>query len=195
MTSLEISTSEVFSEKLGTTDMASLSKDGMSLPQTASLPSTYVMQKNTPSRPHRDLISGDLRRSALKVSIASNLNVDDEFQLGALTKKEGLESLESIVRIKKAEAGMFQNKADEARREAERLRQIIIAKTEKLDEDYAEKIGKLCLKEAEDRRRKKLEELKVLENSQIDYYNMKKRMQKEISGLLERMEVTKKQIV
>lgn len=153
------------------------------------------MQKNTPSRPHRDLISGDLRRNDLKVSIASDLNVDDEFQFGALTKKEGLESLESIVRIKKAEAGMFQNKADEARREAERLRQIIIAKTEKLDEDYAEKIGKLCLKEAEDRRRKKVEELKVLENSQIDYYNMKKRMQKEISGLLERMEVTKKQIV
>ena len=152
------------------------------------------MQKNTPSRPHRDLISGDLRRNDLKVSIASDLN-DDEFQFGALTKKEGLESLESIVRIKKAEAGMFQNKADEARREAERLRQIIIAKTEKLDEDYAEKIGKLCLKEAEDRRRKKLEELKVLENSQIDYYNMKKRMQKEISGLLERMEVTKKQIM
>ncbi|KAL0541801.1 hypothetical protein IC582_021862 [Cucumis melo] len=190
----EISTSEVFSEKLGTTDTTGLSKDGMSLPQKASLPSTYSMQKNTPSRPHRDLISGDLRRNDLKVSIASDLN-DDEFQFGALTKKEGLESLESIVRIKKAEAGMFQNKADEARREAERLRQIIIAKTEKLDEDYAEKIGKLCLKEAEDRRRKKLEELKVLENSQIDYYNMKKRMQKEISGLLERMEVTKKQIV
>ncbi|XP_038907207.1 protein OBERON 3 [Benincasa hispida] len=191
----EISTSGVFSEKLGTTDTTSLSKDGMSLPQTGSLPSTYIMQKNTPSKPHRDLISGDLRRNDLKVSIASDLNVDDEFQFGVLTKKEGLESLESIVRIKKAEAGMFQNKADEARREAERLRQIIIAKTEKLDEDYAEKIGKLCLKEAEDRRRKKVEELKVLENSQIDYYNMKKRMQKEISGLLERMEVTKKQVV
>uniref|UniRef100_A0A9I9D1R4 Oberon coiled-coil region domain-containing protein n=1 Tax=Cucumis melo TaxID=3656 RepID=A0A9I9D1R4_CUCME len=54
---------------------------------------------------------------------------------------------------------------------------------------------KLGLKEAEDRQRKKLGELKVLKNSQIDNYSMKKRMQKEISGLLERMEVTKKEIV
>ncbi|XP_022960211.1 protein OBERON 3-like [Cucurbita moschata] len=191
----EISTSGVFSEKLGTTDTASLSKEGMSLPPSGSLPSSYVMQKNTPSRPHHDLITSDLQRNNLKATIGSDLNAVDEFRFGTYTKKDGLESLESIIRIKKAEAGMFQNKADEARREAERLRQIIIAKTEKLDEEYAEKIGKLCLKEVENRRRKKAEELKALENSQIDYYNMKMRMQKEIGGLLERMEMTKKQIV
>lgn len=187
--------SGVFSEKLGPIDTTSLAKDGMSHPQSSSLPSPYTMQKNTPSRPHHDMISSDLRRNDLKAFITSNMNADDEFQFRTLAKKEGVESLESIVRIKKAEAGMFQNKADEARREAERLRQIIIAKTEKLDEEYAEKIGKLCLKEAEDRRMKKVEELKAMENSQIDYYNMKMRMQKEIGGLLERMEVTKKQIV
>lgn len=82
----EISTSGVFSEKLGTTDTASLSKEGMSLPPSGSLPSSYVMQKNTPSRPHRDLISSDLRRNDLKVSIASDLNIDDQFQFGTLTK-------------------------------------------------------------------------------------------------------------
>lgn len=115
---------------------------------------------------------------------------------GKLSKSiDGFESLESIVRIKEAEARMFQIRADDARKEAETYHQMGRVRTEKLEEEYAEKLGKLCLQETEERRRKKLEELQILESTHCDYYNMKMRMQAEIAGLLERMEATKKQWV
>lgn len=109
--------------------------------------------------------------------------------------KDGLDNLESVVRIKEAEARMFQNRADEARKEVEAFRELVRVKTDKLEQEYAEKLGKLCLQETEESRRKKLEELKIVETSHSDYYNMKMRMQAEISGLLERMEATKQQWV
>ncbi|KAI7988947.1 Protein TITANIA [Camellia lanceoleosa] len=49
--------------------------------------------------------------------------------------------------------------------------------------------------ETEERRRKKHEEVKMLENSHFDYYKMKMIMQIEIAGLLEIMEATKQQWV
>lgn len=108
------------------------------------------------------------------------------------SKDDGFKSLETIVKCKEAEAKLFQRLADDARREAERYRQIVRAKNEKLEEEYGSKIAKLSLQETEERRRKKLEELKFIENSLCDYQNMKMRMQAEIAGLLERMEATKK---
>ncbi|XP_078444531.1 class I heat shock protein, putative (DUF1423) [Wolffia australiana] len=105
--------------------------------------------------------------------------------------KEGEDSLDSIVRFKLAEAELFQRLADEARKEVEGYRRIAQGKSEKLEAEYAGKVAKLCLREAEERRRKKLDELKRLENSHYDYHNMKMKMQAEISGLLERMEATK----
>ncbi|KAG9457333.1 hypothetical protein H6P81_001841 [Aristolochia fimbriata] len=110
-------------------------------------------------------------------------------------KKDDFDSLETIVRIKEAEARMFQNKADDARREAEGYRQLVRVKSEKLEEDYTRKLAKLCLQETEERRRKKVEELKAQENLHCDYYKMKLRMEAEIAGLLERMEATKQQWV
>ncbi|KAK1277920.1 Protein OBERON 3 [Acorus gramineus] len=111
------------------------------------------------------------------------------------SKREDSDSLESIIRFKEAEARLFQSKADEARREAEGYLQIVHAKMKKLEEEYTTNLAKLCLQETEERRRKKLKELKALENSQCDYYNMKMRMQAEIASLLERMEATKQQCV
>ncbi|KAF8106144.1 hypothetical protein N665_0147s0096 [Sinapis alba] len=105
------------------------------------------------------------------------------------------DSLESMVRIKEAETRMFQKKADEARIEAESFKRMIEMKTEKMEEEYTEKIARLCLKETEERRRNKLEELKKLENSHCDYKNMKLRMESEIAGLLKRMESTRQQLV
>lgn len=105
----------------------------------------------------------------------------------------GFQSLETLVRFKEAEAKLFQRLADDARKEVEGYRRIAKAKAEKLEEEYAAKLAKLCLQEAEERRRKKLEELKFLENSHCDYQNMKVRMQAEIASLLQRMEATKKQ--
>ncbi|KAI8032268.1 Protein TITANIA [Camellia lanceoleosa] len=49
--------------------------------------------------------------------------------------------------------------------------------------------------ETEERRKKKHEEVKMLENSHFDYYKMKMIMQIEIAGLLEIMEATKQQWV
>lgn len=170
---------------------ASLRKDMIPLPQSTSLPAKYAAY-NIISSIRRDSLSNELHRNDLKASL---LSTEDDFRFNSLSKSDGFDSLESIVRIKEAEARMFLSKADEARREAEEFRRIIRTKTMNLDEEYAEKLGKLCLQETEERRRKKLEELKVLENSHGDYYNMKKRMQAEISGLLERMEATKKQWV
>ncbi|CAN8293454.1 unnamed protein product [Cochlearia groenlandica] len=105
------------------------------------------------------------------------------------------DSLESMVRIKEAETRMFQKKADEARIEAESFKRMIEMKTEKMEEEYTEKLARLCLQETEERRRSKLEELKKLENSHCDYRNMKMRMESEIAGLLKRMEVTRQQLV
>lgn len=112
-----------------------------------------------------------------------------------LPKDDGFQSLDTIVRFKEAEAKLFQRLADEARKEMENYRQIVCSKSEKLEEEYATKLAKLCLQETEERHRMKLEELKFLENSHCDYQKMKIRMQSEIASLLERMEATRKQWV
>ncbi|XP_062172127.1 protein OBERON 3 isoform X2 [Alnus glutinosa] len=174
---------------------AILRKEATPLPQSTSLPHKYSGYNMSSSSIHNDLLLNDLRQRDRKPSIISELTTEDDFQFRALPKKDGFDSLESLVRIKEAEAMMFENKADEARREAESFRRMIKTKTEKMEEEYAGKLAKLSLQETEERRRKKLEDLKVLENSHCDYYNMKIRMQAEIDGLLERMEATKQQWV
>lgn len=140
------------------------------------------------------LLPYDTNNSTSRPSYLSNPHLDDNSS-GKSWKKDSSDSLESIVHVKEAEARMFQKRADEARKEVEAYRQLVQVKTQKLEEEYAEKLAKLCLKETEERRRKKLEELKIVESSHTDYYNMKIRMQAEISGLLERMEATKQQWV
>lgn len=190
----DFSTSGVVSKDLVATQ-AILGKEATPVPQSTSLPLKYSGYSMSSSSMANDFLSNDLRQSDLKPSMVSELTTENDFQFGALPKKDGFDSLESLVRIKEAEARMFQNKADEARREAEGFRRMIKTKTDKMDEEYAAKLAKLCLQETEERRRKKLEELKVLENSHCDYYNMKLRMQAEIAGLSERMEATKQQWV
>ncbi|CAN4095968.1 unnamed protein product [Withania somnifera] len=65
-------------------------------------------------------------------------------------KKEQIDELESIIRLKQAEADMFDKKAIEARREAERLQRIAQAKTDKSsEEDYTKRYLKQRLSEAE----------------------------------------------
>uniref|UniRef100_A0A803Q3H5 Protein OBERON 3 n=1 Tax=Cannabis sativa TaxID=3483 RepID=A0A803Q3H5_CANSA len=114
---------------------------------------------NMSSSLQRDVISNDVRLSDHKSSIISS---DDDFRFGSISKPDGFDSLESIVRVKEAEARMFQSKADEARRDAEEYHRMIRATTEKLEGEHAEKLSKLCLQETEDRRRKKLDELKFV---------------------------------
>eukprot|EP01018_Ginkgo_biloba_P032606 Gb_35127 [translate_table: standard] len=115
-----------------------------------------------------------------------------ELQFSRARNKAEIDELESIVRIKQAEAKMFQVRADDARREAEGLQRIALAKNEKIEEEYACKLAKLCLNETEERRKHKFEELQILERAQRDYYNMKMRMEADIKDLLMKMEATKR---
>ncbi|KAI3968846.1 hypothetical protein MKX01_028996 [Papaver californicum] len=128
-----------------------------------------------------------------KVShLVRNKHVEDR-QKELLTnadKKYVVDDLESIVRIKKAEAKMFQERADDAEREAEGLKRIAIAKSEKIEEEYRSRITKLRLVEAEERRKQKLEELQVMERKHREYLSMKTRMETDIKDLLIKMEST-----
>lgn len=125
---------------------------------------------------------------------SNKMIIEDEWSVKS-SKKDAFDSVESLVRIKEAEARMFQNKADEARRESEGYKRMIRSKIEKLDEEYTQKIGKLNLQETEEQRKKKADEVKASEKDHHEYYKMKMRMQAEIAGLLERMEKTKQQWV
>ncbi|KAA8537284.1 hypothetical protein F0562_027029 [Nyssa sinensis] len=80
-------------------------------------------------------------------------------------KKQQIDELERIVRLKQAEADMFELKASEARREAERLQRIALAKSEKSEEDYASRYLKLRLNEAEAEKQYLFEKIKLQESS------------------------------
>lgn len=107
-------------------------------------------------------------------------------------KKPAVDELDSIVQIKQAEAIMFQSRADDARKEAEALKLIAIAKNEKIEEEYANQIAKLRLVEAEEKRRQKIEELHALEKAHFEYFKMKMRMEADIKDLLLKVEATKR---
>ncbi|KAG5240553.1 protein OBERON [Salix suchowensis] len=174
---------------------ATLRKDAVPMLPATSLTPKYTIYNTGSSSGRRDSLPNDLHRKDLKASLLDVLKLENEFQFGKLSRNDDFDSLESVVRIKEAEARMFQSKADEAQREAESFRQMIRAKSDKLEEEYAEKLAKMCLQDTEERRRKKMEELKTLENTHCNYFNMKLRMQAEIAGLLERMEAKKQQRV
>ncbi|XP_031491892.1 protein OBERON 3 [Nymphaea colorata] len=187
--------------------MLAFLKDGVSeLPLSSSakeIAQPFQSVDASPSAPAAAQVPSHNTSSGLRVDTPRNTyNIDrvlrnetrDEADVQYVMSKKGeFDSLESIVRIKEAEARMFQSRADDARREAESLRKIARAKSTELEDEYTSKLAKLCLQETEERRRKKLEELKLLETSHCDYFNMKMRMEAEIGGLLKRMEATKQQ--
>ncbi|XP_062203682.1 OBERON-like protein [Phragmites australis] len=87
-----------------------------------------------------------------------------ELKAERLRKKQQVEELESIVRLKQAEAEMFQLKASEARQEAERLQSIALAKSERAEQDYASMYLKRRLEEAEAEKQFLFEKIKLQEN-------------------------------
>ncbi|KAK7263896.1 hypothetical protein RJT34_31495 [Clitoria ternatea] len=114
-----------------------------------------------------------------------------ELQMSSIQKDFGFDELESIVKIKQAEAKMFQSRADDARRDAEGLKRIALAKNEKIEEEYTNRIAKLRLTETDEMRKQKFEELQALERAHREYLNMKMRMEADIKDLLSKMEATK----
>ncbi|CAN6343070.1 unnamed protein product [Urochloa humidicola] len=87
-----------------------------------------------------------------------------ELKAERLRKKQQVEELESIVRLKQAEAEMFQLKASEARQEAERLQSIALAKSKTAEQDYASMYLKRRLEEAEAEKQFLFEKIKLQEN-------------------------------
>ncbi|EYU27038.1 hypothetical protein ABFS82_02G117700 [Erythranthe guttata] len=116
----------------------------------------------------------DIRRNAQKVPI--------------------FDELDSIVRIKHAEAKMFQSRAEDARKESEALKRISVTKSERIEEEYTSRITKLRLAEAEEMRKQKVEEQQTLERSYQEYFNMKMRMETDIKDLLLKMEATRRNL-
>ncbi|XP_030518939.1 OBERON-like protein [Rhodamnia argentea] len=88
-----------------------------------------------------------------------------ELNLERQKKKLQIEELDKIVRLKQAEADMFQLKANEAKREAERMQRIALAKSEKSEEEYASRYLKLRLSEAEAEKQYLFEKIKLQESS------------------------------
>jgi hypothetical protein len=126
-------------------------------------------------------------------NLPRTFNCDSRVDL--VSKKEPVfDELDSIVRIKHAEAKMFQQRADDARREAEGLRRIAMTKSEKVEEEYSSRIKKLNLSESEEIRRRKVEELANLERAHQEYFNMRTRMEADIKDLLLKMEATKRNL-
>ncbi|KAK8565990.1 hypothetical protein V6N12_059533 [Hibiscus sabdariffa] len=116
-------------------------------------------------------------------------SLEPELQRSA-QKQLFLPELESFVRIKQEEAKMYQTRADDARREAEGLKRIVIAKGEKIEEEYRSRVAKLRLAEAEATHKQKFEEFQSLERVYREYYSMKTRMEADIKDLLLKMEAT-----
>ncbi|XP_039069588.1 protein OBERON 3-like isoform X2 [Hibiscus syriacus] len=177
-----------------TTTQVDLQKDESSVTPATPVPPKIAFYSAGKSS-GLDLLPNNRSQKDLETALANDLKNKDEYQFGRLSNTDGFDSIESMIKIKEAEAIMFQSKADEARRDAENYTRMIRAKSEKVEEEYVEKLSKLRLKETEERRRRKSEEVKVLEHSHCDYYKMKLRMQAEIAGLLERMETRKQQRV
>ncbi|KAM7275335.1 hypothetical protein ACFE04_017201 [Oxalis oulophora] len=88
-----------------------------------------------------------------------------ELKMDRQKKKSQIDELEKIVRLKQAEAEMFQLKANEAKREAERLQRIALAKSDKSEEEYASSYLKLRLSEAEAEKQFLFEKIKLQESS------------------------------
>ncbi|KAK3011564.1 hypothetical protein RJ639_012103 [Escallonia herrerae] len=125
-------------------------------------------------RNDKHILSSDLRRNTQKEPVFNEL--------------------ESVVKIKRAEGKMFQDRADDARREAEGLKRIANAKNEKIEEEYTIRIAKLHLAEAERIRKQKFEELQAIERAHQEYFIMKMRMEADIKDLLLKMEATKRNL-
>ncbi|XWS32521.1 hypothetical protein CRYUN_Cryun23aG0165200 [Craigia yunnanensis] len=118
---------------------------------------------------------------------------ESELQRSA-QKQSFLPELESFVRIKQEEAEMYQTRADDARREAEGLKRIAIAKNEKIEAEYMSRITKLRLVEAEEMRKQKFEEFQALDRAYRECYGMKTRMEADIKDLLLKMEATRRNL-
>ncbi|KAL6867391.1 hypothetical protein ACP4OV_015415 [Aristida adscensionis] len=112
-----------------------------------------------------------------------------EFQ--ATDNKPVTDELDSLVRLKQAEAKMYQERANDARNEADNLKHIVMVKKARIEEEFANQIEKLRTNELQQRRKQKIEELQVIERTHHEYLSIKLRMETSIRELLLKMEAVK----
>lgn len=122
----------------------------------------------------------------------SRKTAETEFQ--AVNNKPVSDELDGLVRLKQAEANMYQERANEARKEAESLKHIVMVKYARVEEHYATQMSELCINELQERRKQKFEELQVIERSRHQFLSMKTRMEDSIRELLLKMEATKQNL-
>ncbi|KAE8694177.1 putative RNA/RNP complex-1-interacting phosphatase [Hibiscus syriacus] len=139
------------------------------------------------------LESSSSRLPSFRADRPDKCSLEPELQRSA-EKQLFLPELESFVRIKEEEAKMYQTRADDARREAEGLKRIAIAKDEKIEEEYRSRVAKLRLAEAEATHKQKFEEFQSLERVYGEYCSMKTRMEADIKDLLLKMEATRRNL-
>lgn len=109
-----------------------------------------------------------------------------DLQFERQRKKQEIEELETIVRLKLAEADMYQMRADDARREADDLQRIVAVKSEKVEEEYTARYLKLRLTEVEAERRALFEKIQVQEHSRLQPDAAQMLMMFKIQDLLKR---------
>ncbi|KAF7041710.1 hypothetical protein CFC21_051463 [Triticum aestivum] len=112
----------------------------------------------------------------------------------AVNNKPVSDELDGLVRLKQAEANMYQERANEARKEAESLKNIVMVKYARIEEHYATQMSELHINESQERRKQNIEELQVIERSYHQFLSMKTRMKDNIRELLLKMEATKQNL-
>lgn len=123
-----------------------------------------------------------------------NQRPNGDIELNSLEKQQFIDELDNIVRLKEAEAKLYQARADDARREAEGLKRICKAKIEMIEKDYANELTRLQMAEAEEKRKQKFDELQALEQAHCEYLKMKERMEADVKNLLSKMEATRRNL-
>ncbi|XP_002960421.2 OBERON-like protein [Selaginella moellendorffii] len=136
--------------------------------------------------------SGNGNLQILDRELEAKRNEIAEMQYSRARKRSEIEEMESAIHIKQAEAKMFQLRADEARLEAERLRKIVLAKSEKMEEEYVAKGYKLHVNNAVEKRKRCFVEYQMLEKGLQDFNSMKSKLVTDVHDVLMKMDVMKR---
>jgi len=114
-----------------------------------------------------------------------------EGEFATIDNKAVIDELDSLIRLKQAEAHMYQERANDARNEVDNLRRIVMVKNARIEEDYATQIADLDIDGLQERRKRRIEELQVIERTHHEFLSMKTRMVASIRELLSKMEALK----
>jgi hypothetical protein len=163
----------------GTNGIPSSSRTATCLPSVTLEGVPFLEKAGLLSTPGSQSMSRKMAETELQ-AVNSNKPVSDE--------------LDGLVRLKQAEANMYQERANEARKEAESLKHVAMLKYARIEEHYATQISELRINELQERRKQKFEELQVIERSRHQFLSTKIRMEDSIRELMLKMEAAKQNL-